>query len=138
MRAYHVLACKFTVLVLHERHDCHEAQTAHPSTQGSLAETIPRSANGAAMLGDVCLARKPFSSSNHRLRQSISIAHLKYRFATDVSHDRGHITAGVHFEYYRFCMKFQVCMKLLSFIKRTTPSSRTQDALSNHSPLMNP
>lgn len=32
-------------------------------------------------------------------------------------------------------MKFEVCMKVLSFIKRIMPVSRTQDALSNHSPL---
>ena len=36
----------------------------------------------------------------------------------------------------KMCMKFRICMKFLSFIKRTTAPFRTQDALSNHNPLM--
>ena len=36
----------------------------------------------------------------------------------------------------KMCMKFRICMKFLSFIKRTTAPFRTQDALSNRNPLM--
>ena len=38
----------------------------------------------------------------------------------------------------QMCMKFRICMKFLSFIKRTTAPFRTQDALSNHNPLVDP
>ena len=38
--------------------------------------------------------------------------------------------------YIRVCMKFWICMKCSSFIKRIMPSFRTQDTISNHSPLI--